>query len=51
MLIGDLVVAFEPAGGKINGGGLKKANVLSSMRSGKSQANKKPTQRGCMGSV
>ena len=50
MLVGDLVVAIEPAGGKINGG-LKKANVLSSMRSGKLQANKKPTQHGCMGSV
>ena len=50
MLIGDLVVAIEPAGGKINGA-LKKANVLRSMRNDKSQANKKPTQHGCMGSV
>ncbi len=49
-LIGDLVAAIEPAGGKI-WRVLKEADLLRAMRDGKSQANKKPAQHGCMGSV
>ena len=49
-LIGDFLVVIEPAGEKIRRV-LKKTNVLRSMRNSKSQANKKPTQHGCMGSV
>ncbi|OEC45557.1 hypothetical protein A9G06_16940 [Aeromonas sp. DNP9] len=49
-LIGDFLVIIEPAGGKIRRM-LKKTNVLRAMRNDKSQANKKPTQHDCMGSV